>query len=854
MAMLYFENLGVQRPDMLMSSARHSLNMFYQFLDQAKSYLLSDKAVQRLSWTKAVDVNDVLSQDKQIGFWIELSDPEGEALVAQSTYDVFLDEKTIYEADTLDKVERFHFNKENALKVLERDSKNNLLCLEREPRSRILLVRPNTYALKCQMDAVKHLMNTPAQAHRPLLRLFEPERLAVWPRPYTTSIEEWMVLTDTSRNGTSEQRGFVGVALNTPDFAFLEGPPGSGKTTAICELILQLMKQNKRVLLCASTHVAVDNVLERLMDENNPERDRIIPIRIGEADNLSDTVKPFQLSTFLRTEKERLLKGLNRIVSKSSAQQELLSALRSGDETVQRIVLESANLICGTTIGILQHPDIKQSRTPTSPIYDVLIIDEASKTTFQEFLVPALLAKRWILVGDPKQLSPYVDEDALAVNLQACLKEEHWRNACVDVFLAKQSAQKRQITLISDANDRTIQAYQEQSIARNVTLRNANDSNQGLWDADLVIGSQTDLSDRASDLPLDISVVRGNIDEQGSVARQIKAFNTLTHKKQDKPDEWEDEVAWRLARSYEQRLNVPFAQEEQQKRKSTTERLKSELNQLLPIHNPEEVQAAIDRVRRIALPSILEALQKGFERNPLQRDGTALTDGLPQNVLANRHVLLSYQHRMHPDIANFPHEFIYHKEALHCTDDMGEKRHWSYTRYSHRSVWLKVSPKKFDPKSNSNSAEADSVIDELREFERWAKSNRPSVSNHWEVAVLTFYRGQEREIRKKLRQWTKQQGAVRNFIFGEKNQPHLKIQLCTVDRFQGQEADLVLLSFAKDHATSFLESPNRLNVALTRARFQLVIIGHREAMKKSSGVLGQLAESTPWHSKIKDQV
>ena len=58
-----------------------------------------------------------------------------------------------------------------------------------------------------------------------------------------------------------------------------------------------------------------------------------------------------------------------------------------------------------TTIGILQHPDIK-SGGHASPDFDVLIVDEASKTPFQEFLVPALLAKRWIIVGDPKQLLP----------------------------------------------------------------------------------------------------------------------------------------------------------------------------------------------------------------------------------------------------------------------------------------------------------------------------------------------------------------------------------------------------------------------------------------------------------------
>ena len=58
----------------------------------------------------------------------------------------------------------------------------------------------------------------------------------------------------------------------------------------------------------------------------------------------------------------------------------------------------------------------------------MLIVDEASKTTFQEFLVPALWAKRWVLVGDPRQLSPYADEGSLAPNIRACLPQE-WKRS-----------------------------------------------------------------------------------------------------------------------------------------------------------------------------------------------------------------------------------------------------------------------------------------------------------------------------------------------------------------------------------------------------------------------------------------
>ncbi|MFQ6126691.1 MAG: C-terminal helicase domain-containing protein [Candidatus Heimdallarchaeota archaeon] len=96
----------------------------------------------------------------------------------------------------------------------------------------------------------------------------------------------------------------------------------------------------------------------------------------------------------------------------------------------------------------------------------------------------------------------------------------------------------------------------------------------------------------------------------------------------------------------------------------------------------------------------------------------------------------------------------------------------------------------------------------------------------WEVAVLTFYRGQERLLRQKV-------ASVLNtyprrvFRYWTGGKDRVRIEVCTVDRFQGHEADYVMLSLVRTNAVGFLDSPNRLNVALTRARYQLMIFGHR---------------------------
>jgi len=205
---------------------------------------------------------------------------------------------------------------------------------------------------------------------------------------------------------------------------------------------------------------------------------------------------------------------------------------------------------------------------------------------------------------------------------------------------------------------------------------------------------------------------------------------------------------------------------------------------------------------------------------------------------------------MHPDIAAFSHEHIYDGEALFTPDNMAAERSWGFGRHAHRAVWLDVRGG-FNSRFNTNPVEARAVLDELCAFDQWAEHNPRKDGRPWEVAVLTFYRGQEREIRNHLRRWTRHGNGMRHFSRGPKGRPYLTVELCTVDRFQGHEADLVVLSFASARPTSFLESPNRLNVALTRARYQRVVVGDRNAMARAkASALGVFAAREPWDQQL----
>lgn len=827
------------------------------------------------------------------GVWIVLEPPPWRPEEPDATFDEFLKARELFERPRCPDPAKLlcldHDREGVALLLdrlpseLERDDDVMEPPTAARPLGRLLWLKPNTYQLQRQQFALQHLENSPSQRLAPLIRLMSTR--PIWQRvtPAELGDDDWIFLRPSRpggplRDGTDEQRRFVAVALGSPDFAILEGPPGSGKTTAICELIAQLARAGKRVLLVASTHVAVDNVLERIIhwqdDPKNPDK-WILPVRIGDEDDVTtDLIRPWVYDRLLRTWRAELRDFLDapRHVdpaadgARSVLSEALAAPGRASDSPLANLILDSANLVCGTTIGILKHPAIRsagQHRGTVEP-FDVMILDEASKTTFTEFLVPALYARRWIVVGDIRQLSPYVESVDLAENIRGLLPEPHARAAVLAMLAPPEgrpqgrrslrslvAADRDQAALIAaEAAERGVLHLDlDESTATEATI-------PALLYADLIVGAPATISACEHRLPLDLVYTSAEVPALPRWRAAHEAWRRRQRRHVESPEEdldWSDEVTWRLIRSYELRQNP-----------DDRKRYNEELAALMPATLPSDPQNEgrsprqrlrdqLETIRRVALPSILELLQRGFERLPDQRDGVALTDGLPPNVLDERIVSLSFQHRMHPDISVFPRERFYSSrpqqadesddeddargdddeieferpELLRDAAPMAVERQWSYARYAKRAVWLDTPPQGRRPRGNANPAEVERVMHELEEFVAWAGEHPRARGGIWEVAVLTFYRGQEVLLRRRLQQFSGQFGNTRNFRLPRGGPARVHVTLCTVDRFQGHEADLVLLSFVKSGTIGFLNSPNRLNVALTRARYQLVLVGHR---------------------------
>ena len=593
-------------------------------------------------------------------FWTNL-DGLGEGELSQ-VYDLRAD--CVYEFEPAS--DEYTFRSGNRIEITGRDSKEKTLRLEREPTKPKLAIRRNSYPIARQLEAVRTLLFAPSREHIPLLKLFHGDGVE-WPSVDEPGIDEWFVLTGET-DGIREQREFVKKALGTPDFAFLEGPPGSGKTTVLCELVRQIVSRGKRVLFCASTHVAVDNLLERLVGGGAESAGDIMALRIGESERISERIDPYRYDNFVKTKRGELLEYLSAQKAPSAAQKALRRTLEEGDDAIGRIARECANLVCGTTIGILAHPDIRDG---TLRRFDFMIIDEASKTTLQEFLVPALHADRWIIVGDTRQLAPYTDERELAMHVDSCI-EPILGEACLDAFGARRHG--RACVVVTD-DDGTRQAYRGQCERLGVDLEDADGSGAG--PGRIVIGAPSSIANLS---PHGIGrnvVVRGRAQLLGELRRKGGARAAAWRKyRPQNPDDytWGRQVGWRI-RSLQAHSVTD----------SGRRKIEEEIDYLMP--GGDETRRKLEEVRAIALPSVLECLEGG--------SGTA--GGIPARDFESRHVRLAWQYRMHPDIAAFSHRHVYGGEALNTPDYVVSRRDWSYREYASRSVWINVRGKTHTP-------------------------------------------------------------------------------------------------------------------------------------------------------------
>ncbi|WP_432164598.1 AAA domain-containing protein [Streptomyces sp. bgisy031] len=368
-------------------------------------------------------------------------------------------------------------------------------------------------AFNRQRDALSAV--AAGQSTNPLLRQIISTPASIPTRP-AAEVTTWF-RSDLDKS----KRDVVVHSLGTQDLVVVEGPPGTGKTTMIAEVVEQTIKRDPhaRILIVSQTHIAIDNALARIEDAgigglvrlgrvddprvagsaqpllldnqikkwtagvrgraekyldevaaNSGQEARHLKAALlleelaavaADIDHvgrkladLSNRPAPERTSTArdlgeelvtTRARHEQLLvrraelfhevqsiisgeltlretlgaaearDAVEALLGPQHTGRELMDLLRLQGEWLQRIgtdqnlitaFLRTRHVVGGTALGFLGHPAARDLE------FDLAIFDEASKATATEALVPLARAKRWVLVGDTRQLPP-IDEDLL---------------------------------------------------------------------------------------------------------------------------------------------------------------------------------------------------------------------------------------------------------------------------------------------------------------------------------------------------------------------------------------------------------------------------------------------------------
>ncbi|XP_014488421.1 PREDICTED: uncharacterized ATP-dependent helicase C29A10.10c isoform X2 [Dinoponera quadriceps] len=218
------------------------------------------------------------------------------------------------------------------------------------------------------------------------------------------------------------------------------------------------------------------------------------------------------------------------------------------------------------------------------------------------------------------------------------------------------------------------------------------------------------------------------------------------------------------------------------------------IDTLVLVGDPNQLPATVlsQRAKKLGLDqSVFSRMEHAFalqENNPI--------------------ITLDTQYRMQYFISYWPNKYFYDNKLKNSVENRLAFPFHSYRVLNHNSA------QNNDKFSNTNEAEfVSNMIYTMLRYAKWENTNDP-IS----LGVLTPYNNQRSVMTDKINE------KISNLPDFTKRK--ITYEVNTVDGFQGQERDIVIISCVRSHGIGFLSDKHRLCVALTRAKHSLILCGN----------------------------
>lgn len=246
-------------------------------------------------------------------------------------------------------------------------------------------------------------------------RLAELRRVLLGETAPEFRLETPLAPLDDSLNPSQQEA--IQFALTAKDVAILHGPPGTGKTTAVIELIRQAVRRGQKVLACAPSNLAVDNLLERLLTAGERAvrlghparvlpalREHTLDLMVEDHEDTRQARKLAKRAFALFRQASKWTRGSPEPGLRQQLRQEgraLLDDSRRLEALAVDRILNGATVLCATLTGL-------DSTILGQRQFDLAIIDEAAQCTEPVCWLPLLRSQCLVLAGDHCQLPPTI--------------------------------------------------------------------------------------------------------------------------------------------------------------------------------------------------------------------------------------------------------------------------------------------------------------------------------------------------------------------------------------------------------------------------------------------------------------
>ena len=598
--------------------------------------------------------------------------------------------------------------------------------------------------------------------------------------PNTAQVPHPSQLTSFFQKLNESQQEAVEAALGTEDFLLVEGPPGTGKTRFITEVILQTLQSNPeaRILLSSQTHVALDNALERIQSQNL----NLKLVRIGNHEKVAEGVQMLLVEEQMNHWRQSVLTTSQQFLSQWAAQRNI-----SAQEVEQATQLQELRNITLKIDGL--RTDLESRKRERDNLYPIPY-DPRKPKALEEYGISEEVRERLLQLEEEiddlnRQAKLARDEKEKIVDrlqqisgsnvrkfLKLSVKELDGRLEKV-IDLTHPDAQKLQRLL-------ALQAEWADQFGRNDQFNAA-----FLKRAQVIAGTCIGMPRDVQDIEFDLCIV-----DEASKATATEVLVPMARSRR-----------WILVGDSNQ---LPPFQDEA-----------SSNAQFLSKYDlkPDDVQETLFDLLLRTLPSAC-CKSLTIQHRMVKPIGELISQCFYDGKLRSNGPVLD------PDLSH-----VLPKAVT-----------WLTTASMPDRIEQAVRP------SYNNACEVSVIIQLLRRLNRVVAESHGGAAEpqkKYEVAILTGYTAQRRLINRRLNSELESLQA-------------LHIECNTVDAFQGREADIAIYSVTRSNnrgELGFLKKRERLNVALSRGRIGLVIVGdHYFCSTAPHNPLGEVLKHIERHS------